>query len=349
MSDHAVDDDLSMSIKPTAMHDILSGGLAGMSSIIVGQPFDTVKVRLQTSAHFSSSFDVLRHAVKSKDGLFKSLFAGMTPPLITATAVNAIVFSVYGFSSRHVDRFADDYASYKQPNAPPPTSIYPLNLVPNSMSDALVHRGPAFEFWKNFSCGAFAGLVQCLVICPTEHIKCRLQAQSCPSYQHKLTSKIVHNPFEMSKIVLKEHGLSGLYRGWVSTCLREVPSFGLYFASYDLFRDTLLDRFPSTPNWTSSVVAGAASGAVTWAVVYPVDIIKSIIQTIPLNTPKKERTFMYIARDLVKKHGRMYLFHGLGVTVLRALPVNGMIFPVYELSMYCCCTPFKAWDFSKVF
>ena len=87
----------------------------------------------------------------------------------------------------------------------------------------------------------------------------------------------------------------------------------------------------------------------TWAIVYPVDIIKSIIQTIPLNTPVEERSFMYIARDLIKKHGRMYLFHGLGVTVLRALPVNGMIFPVYELSMYCCCTPTRSWDFSKVF
>ena len=45
----------------------------------------------------------------------------------------------------------------------------------------------------------------------------------------------------------------------------------------------------------------------------------------------------------------MYLFHGLGVTVLRALPVNGMIFPVYELSMYCCTTRPQDWDLKKVF
>ena len=83
----------------------------------------------------------------------------------------------------------------------------------------------------------------------------------------------------------------------------------------------------------SSVVAGGISGALTWAIVYPVDIIKSIIQTIPLNTPRERRTTLYVAKDIIKRHGRMYLFHGLGVTVLRALPVNGMIFPVYELSM----------------
>ena len=80
-----------------------------MSSIVVGQPFDTVKVRLQTSTTFKSSFEVLRHASKSESGLVGSLFTGMTPPLVTATIVNAIVFSVYGWSSRVVDRFAEDY------------------------------------------------------------------------------------------------------------------------------------------------------------------------------------------------------------------------------------------------
>lgn len=37
-----------------------------------------------------------------------------------------------------------------------------------------------------------------------------------------------------------------------------------------------------------------------------------------------------VASDLVKEHGWQYMFRGLGVTLLRAFPVNAIIFPVYE-------------------
>lgn len=158
-----------------------------MTSIVVGQPFDTVKVRLQTSTTFKSSFEVLRHAAKSEQGLVGSLFAGMTPPLVTATIVNAIVFSVYGWSSRVVDRFAEDYRDEYRSSHPRGNQLsYPYSLVPSSLAPALLSNkdeNKTLDFLKNFTCGSFAGLVQCLVICPTEHIKCRLQAQTCPNYQ----------------------------------------------------------------------------------------------------------------------------------------------------------------------
>ena len=112
-----------------------------MSSIIVGQPFDTVKVRLQTSSTFSSSFSVLRHAAKSEQGLVSSLFTGMTPPLVTATIVNAIVFSVYGWTSRVVDRFADGYRDEYYSSDPRAQELtYPYSLVPSSLAPALVNK-----------------------------------------------------------------------------------------------------------------------------------------------------------------------------------------------------------------
>lgn len=55
-----------------------------------------------------------------------------------------------------------------------------------------------------------------------------------------------------------------------------------------------------------------------------------------------------VGAHLVRQHGWRYLFHGLGVTILRAFPVNGMIFPVYELSIYCCTNEVRNWDLSKV-
>ena len=57
----------------SAWHDLIAGGVAGSASVIVGHPFDTIKVRLQTSSASATS-----------GSSFQSLFKGMAAPLCTA-------------------------------------------------------------------------------------------------------------------------------------------------------------------------------------------------------------------------------------------------------------------------
>ena len=77
----------------SAFHDLVAGGVAGSASVIVGHPFDTIKVRLQTSSATNPNSP-------STAGGFKSLFKGMSPPLATAAMCNAIIFASYGYSTR---------------------------------------------------------------------------------------------------------------------------------------------------------------------------------------------------------------------------------------------------------
>ena len=77
----------------SAFHDLVAGGVAGSASVIVGHPFDTIKVRLQTSSATAPNSS-------STAGGFKSLFKGMSPPLATAAMCNAIIFASYGYSTR---------------------------------------------------------------------------------------------------------------------------------------------------------------------------------------------------------------------------------------------------------
>lgn len=92
--------------------------------------------------------------------------------------------------------------------------------------------------------------------------------------------------------------------------------------------------------WIASAMAGGLTGALTWAVIYPFDVIKTQIQTAPIDTPRSERTIAVVLRRIVKEHGWQRLFRGLSVTCLRAFPVNGIIFPVYEYTLLQVC----AWE-----
>ena len=83
----------------------------------------------------------------------------------------------------------------------------------------------------------------------------------------------------------------------------------------------------TTGRWWLSAIACVSLLAV---VIYPFDIIKTRIQTAPLDTPLEDRRIFTIARDIIQKHGVGHLFRGLNITVIRAFPVNGIIFPVYE-------------------
>jgi len=232
-------------------------------------------------------------------GSIPSLFRGMGAPLSSAVVVNAMIFSSFGFSSRLWEESFDS-------------------------------KSKELELSKSIICGGFAGLVQSIVVCPMEHLKCRLQLTSGPTYS---------GPLHVMSDVFKTSGIRGLYRGWCSTLWREVPGFGLYFGFYDYTKNGInsLVRYndPSHDHsWVTSAFAGGISGALSWLFVYPMDIIKTKIQTAPVQSSNPtESRIWYVGRSIVRKNGWRCLFNGVGIAILRAFPVNAIIFPMYELSL----------------
>ena len=109
-----------------------------------------------------------------------------------------------------------------------------------------------------------------------EHVKCRVQ-----------TSAELKGSRQAVSLIVKNYGVPKLFQGWWSTFLREVPAFGLYFASYDYMKDACLAYLSkgdsvaeeaagmNTSNaWLASALAGGSAGCLTWAFVYPIDVIK---------------------------------------------------------------------------
>lgn len=114
----------------------------GCAGLLVGYPFDTVKVHLQTQDFknplYRGTYDCLKKIIK-KDSV-GGLYRGISSPLASISVLNAIVFGVYG----NVQRRTND---------------------PNSL---MAH------FWA----GSAAGLSQTLICSPMELVKSRLQIQN---------------------------------------------------------------------------------------------------------------------------------------------------------------------------
>jgi solute carrier family 25 carnitine/acylcarnitine transporter 20/29 len=68
------------------LRSLAAGGFGGVCAVIVGHPFDLVKVRLQTAERgvYNGAFDVVKKAI-ARDGLRRGLYAGVSAPLVGVT------------------------------------------------------------------------------------------------------------------------------------------------------------------------------------------------------------------------------------------------------------------------
>jgi solute carrier family 25 carnitine/acylcarnitine transporter 20/29 len=68
------------------LRSLAAGGFGGVCAVIVGHPFDLIKVRLQTAERgvYNGAIDAVRKSV-AKDGLRRGLYAGVSAPLVGVT------------------------------------------------------------------------------------------------------------------------------------------------------------------------------------------------------------------------------------------------------------------------
>ena len=126
--------------------DFIAGANAGTACVFAGQPFDTVKVKMQVFPNlYKSAFECFKRTLKEER--FRGLYAGTGPALITQVAENSILFLCYGRCQ---------------------TVIQTIFQVPHV--DELT-------IFQNACAGSIAAFITSFALCPTELIKCKLQAQ----------------------------------------------------------------------------------------------------------------------------------------------------------------------------
>lgn len=132
------------------------------------------------------------------------------------------------------------------------------------------------------------------------------------------------------------------------TFMRDVPLIGTYFGVYEISRRALAgwpQTYPYKFNPLITLTAGGIAGILlnniytyitliynegiaSWALVYPIDGIKSRMQT-HIGTPMRAGAVVVHA---LRDEGLRGLYRGFAPCVLRAFPVNAACFFVFEYS-----------------
>lgn len=136
---------------------------------------------------YTGAMDVVRKVI-SREGV-RGLYAGIQAPLPFVAVFNATLFAANGTMRRVIGKGRPDDQ----------LTIPEIGLA-----------------------GVGAGIAVSAVACPTELVKCRLQAQP----------GMFAGAIDCTRQVVANRGMSGLFTGLEATMMREMPGNALYFMAY---------------------------------------------------------------------------------------------------------------------
>ena len=179
--------------------------------------------------------------------------------------------------------------------------------------------------------GFFSAIPQTAITAPFERVKVLLQIQGqktlAPGEKPRYAGGL-----DVVRQLYAQGGLRSVFRGAGMTLARDGPGSACYFATYELVkrRMTPLDaagRPSGELSLTAVMVAGGAAGVAMWIPVFPVDTVKSRLQSAEGNP-----TMGGVVRELYARGGYRAFFPGFGPAIARAVPANAATFLGVELA-----------------
>ncbi|KAF2126828.1 mitochondrial carnitine/acylcarnitine carrier protein [Dothidotthia symphoricarpi CBS 119687] len=272
-------------------------GIAKLSA--VGHPFDTIKVRLQTtdSSQFKGPLDCLLQTVRNEG--VRGLYKGASPPLVGWMFMDSIMLGSL--------------------------SIYRRVLNDNFFNPHLAgQEQPKLPIIGHAAAGTMAGLTVSFVAAPVEHIKARLQVQ----YQADKSKRLYSGPIDCLQKIYRGHGIPGVYHGLSATLLFRT-FFCFWWGTYALFTRTF-EQHTSLSTPAINFWAGGLSAQIFWMTSYPSDVIKQKIMTDPLGAGRRYPKWRDAAKTVYREAGLKGYWRGFLPCFLRAFPANAMALVAFE-------------------
>lgn len=272
-----------------------AGGLGGVCAVITGHPFDLIKVRQQTAPAGSASSSAIGalKTLLARDGP-RGLYRGVGAPLVGVTPMFAVSFWGYDVGQQIVEAVSKVDASGK------------LSIAQISAA------------------GFISAIPMTAITTPFERVKVVLQLQG----QGKLAEgqRQLNGSLDAVGHIYKTGGLSSLFRGSVATLARDGPGSALYFAAYEYIKRKSIDADGNIP-MSKIMFAGGCAGVAMWVPVFPIDTIKSNLQSseVPVSIGQ-------VTRSIYARGGFKAFFPGVGAALARSFPANAATFAGVELA-----------------
>lgn len=219
--------------------DISSATLGSIFCCYVGQPFDTVKVRMQTSPSLYAG--VVQTATKTvgEEGM-SALWKGAVPTAMGMAAENAVAFGVNEALKRAFPNAETTVDSSKRPD-----------LV------------------KPFFMGLITGCCSALVLLPSEIVKAKTQVVVGTDSSSN----------EIFKQMINKNGIKSLFCGLDAQLMRDGPFYAMFFGGYELNCYLFRTFVPSMPDELNYFLSGGFAGMFGWTVAMPFDVPKTNVQS----------------------------------------------------------------------
>jgi hypothetical protein len=169
----------------------------------------------------------------------------------------------------------------------------------------------------NFVAGTAAGIIESLFITPFELIKTNLQTTE------------EKKPINLIKKIYKEKGLSGLYRGYLTTAMRQGTNQSFNFSIYYQLRKMLIPE-NDRPKFWQIICASSISSSIGPVITNPIDVLKTRYMNPKYNYNKISDAIV----SIIKNEGFMTFYKGLGLRILRVSGGQIITFTVIENLMH---------------
>ncbi|GAA5916375.1 hypothetical protein JCM8208_003415 [Rhodotorula glutinis] len=285
-----------------------AGTASGVTKLIVGHPFDVVKVRMQCSppGTYAGPLACLMQTIRAEGP--RALYKGATPPLIGWTISDSMLMgSLHQYRLIIARAETGDWSGWRDDG--------------KGKSKEGESKSLQLSLPGHFLAGLLAGQTVCFVACPTEHLKARLQMQTTGP-------KLYTGPIDCARQVVAAKGWLGLYHGFTGTLLFR-SWMGVMFLSYEVILRGFSKYAPDMQQGTANFLAGGLASNFFWTGAFAFDSVKNRYMTDSLTKPRYT-TWRSCARAIYAEGGPKAFYRGFVPGILRAFPTNASALFVWE-------------------
>ncbi|CAM4518477.1 unnamed protein product [Leuciscus chuanchicus] len=293
---------------------LINGGIAGLIGVTCVFPIDLAKTRLQNQQNgsriYTSMSDCLIKTIRSEG--FCGMYRGAAVNLTLVTPEKAIKLAANDFFRHQLSKDGQK-----------------LTLVGEMLA----------------GCGA--GTCQVIVTTPMEMLKIQLQDAGRIEAQRNIIGRhggggrakanaVRKSPtaLQLSRDLLKDKGITGLYTGLGATLLRDVPFSIIYFPLFANLNSLGRRNTDGSAPFYISFLSGCLAGCTAAVAVNPVDVLKTRLQSLSRGCDDETYSGMKdCIRKILRHEGPSAFLKGAYCRALVIAPLFGVVQVVYFLGV----------------